>query len=384
MKKFYAAIALCASLVAFAWPAVAQTPNITGNTFQTGQAGKTVQGVVGMCVNASNVAIPCPYSSTGPNVTANQGIPGSISAGWPVSDSAGVDTSGSFTGAGSATLNASIDGYASAKVLISGTYAGFTVNVLASSNGGTTFPPFQCALADGSQIGTSFVLAANQTAEIACGHLSGDDTLQIQTSAGPATGTASIDISPSAFPSMDGVTVAALQPAGSRGTLSGAVTNPASILTMTSATTAYSAGQLIASSATAGSVVNPSFVILNSGGGAAIPRLRISNSDTTTTAWPGVQIQIDLWTATPTWTNGDRATWLPATGAGFHLASYTCTMSTPVWGDGYSAECGPAVGTFSAAKLASGTQVFWSLKAVSASGITGASKIWSLIAELVN
>jgi hypothetical protein len=173
-------------------------------------------------------------------------------------------------------------------------------------------------------------------------------------------------------------------PTGAATNLTGSITNPSSTLTMTSATTAYTAGQLIATSATAGSIVNPSFAIANSAGGAAIPRVRLSSNDTTSTAWPGVSIQVDLWTATPTWTNGDRGTWLPATGAASHLGSYSCTMNTPVWGDGYAAECAPAVGTYSGVKLASGASVFWSLKAVGASGVTGASKVWTLIPELVN
>lgn len=146
-------------------------------------------------------------SSGGGSTTANQGTAAAITAGWPVTDGAGPDTSGTFTGAGSATINAPIDGYGSLKALIRGTYAGFTINTKASSDGGVTFAPHQCAFSDGSQIGTTFVLTANQTAELACGHQSGDDTFQLQTSAGPATGTANVDISTSAFPSDDGNTI---------------------------------------------------------------------------------------------------------------------------------------------------------------------------------
>lgn len=173
-------------------------------------------------------------------------------------------------------------------------------------------------------------------------------------------------------------------PAGSPSTFSGSVTNPTSTLTMTSATTAYTAGQLIASSATAGSIVVPSFAILNAAGGAAIPRVRLASNDTTSTAWVGVTIQVDLWSAAPTWTNGDRAAWLPATGSASHLASYSCTMPTPVWGDGLATECLISVNNFAAVKLASGTTIYWSLKAVGASGVTGASKTFTLTAELVN
>lgn len=160
-------------------------------------------------------------------------------------------------------------------------------------------------------------------------------------------------------------------------------TNPTSTLTLPATTTAYTAGQLVANSATAGSVVNPSFAIANSAGGASIARLRLSTNDTTSTAWGAQTIQVDLWTATPTWTSGDRGTWLPATGAAGHLGSYTCVMGT-VWGDGVASECYPAVGNSSLPKLASGTSIFWSLQAVTGSGVSGASKVFSLVAEVQN
>ena len=164
---------------------------------------------------------------------------------------------------------------------------------------------------------------------------------------------------------------------------SGAVSNPTSTLTMTSSTTAYSAGQLIASSATAGSIVVPYFSIINGGGGALIPRLRLSTNDTTSTAWGGVFIQVDLWSAAPTFTNGDRGTWSPATGTASHLGAYSCTMSAE-YGDGAYAECSPAVGTVSAPALPTTANIYWTLQAVTASGATGASKVWTLVPEVLN
>ena len=80
MKKI--ALAAFALLCSFA-AAFAQTPNITGNEFQTQQAGKTVVGIVGMCVNASNVAVPCPSTGGAPSVSANQGTPNTIGNAWP-------------------------------------------------------------------------------------------------------------------------------------------------------------------------------------------------------------------------------------------------------------------------------------------------------------
>lgn len=164
--------------------------------------------------------------------------------------------------------------------------------------------------------------------------------------------------------------------------LSPTITNPTSTLTLTATTTAYSANQLIASSATAGSVVVPSFNIANSGGGASIPRVRLTTNDATATAWGGVQVEVDLWSAAPTFTNGDRGAFSPATGTASHLGTYICTMSAE-YGDGAYAECAISPGG-ALIKLASGASIFWTLQALSASGVTGASKVFTLTAEVGN
>ncbi len=160
-------------------------------------------------------------------------------------------------------------------------------------------------------------------------------------------------------------------------------TNPTSTLTLPATTTAYSAGQLIANNATAASVTVPSFAIANGGGGAIISRLRLSTNDVTSTAWGGHTIQVDLWSAAPTWTNGDRGAWSPATGTANHLGAFTCVMSAE-YGDGAYAECAPAVGNVAVPKLASGAAIFWSLESVDGSGVTGTSKVFTLAAELLN
>lgn len=134
--------------------------------------------------------------------------PVDLNHGLPVQDGAGADTTGTLAGSGAGSVIAPIDGYASAKIQIKGTYAAFTVSVNASSDGGVTLTPLQCAMVDGSQFGVSFILQANQSAEISCGHQSGDDTLVLSTAAGPATGSAAVAVSPASFPSMDGSTVA--------------------------------------------------------------------------------------------------------------------------------------------------------------------------------
>lgn len=155
----------------------------------------------------SSVPLPVTGPGSGGSFTANQGTPGAITAGWPVTDGAGPDTTGTLV-SGAGTIIAPIDGYASLKIQVKGTYAAFTFNTLTSSDGGTTYVPLQCAAIDGTKFGTSFTMAANQSLEIACGHQSGDDNLEVQTASGPATGTANFDISSASFPSDDGSTVA--------------------------------------------------------------------------------------------------------------------------------------------------------------------------------
>jgi hypothetical protein len=152
--------------------------------------------------------------------------------------------------------------------------------------------------------------------------------------------------------------------------------NPASTLQLTAATSAYGAGQFIASSATAGSVVVPSLQIMP---GSILPRLRLSINDPTSTGWGGVGVQLDLWSTAPTFANGDRGAWSVSTGAGAHLATFTCTLSA-VAGDGVYGECAPNVGTAAIYALVPAT-VYWTAQTTTATGVTGASKVMTLTAE---
>jgi hypothetical protein len=178
--------------------------------------------------------------------------------------------------------------------------------------------------------------------------------------------------------------------------VSATLTNPTSSYQLASSTSAYTAGQLMANSGTAGSVTVPSFAILNAAGGAYVTRLRLYINDGVSTGFGAMQIQVDLWTAAPTWTNGDHAAWAPATNLNAHVAAFTCTTSG-VFGTtglnsggslgngGVFAECSPKVGTFAAPVLGSGTSIFWSLDAVTGSGVitTGGATV-VLTAELSN
>ena len=176
---------------------------------------------------------------------------------------------------------------------------------------------------------------------------------------------------------------------------SGSVANPTSTLTLPSATSQYTAGLLVCTSATVATcntaLQSEFFTIANSAGGTIIPRLRLSTNDNTATAWNGQTLQVDLWSAPPTFkTTGDRAAFITdfLTGAAGHLGAYTCVMAGTAnsgFGDGTYAECTPNAGSASIFKLASGTSVYWTLIAVTGTfGVTGASGVFTLTAEELN
>lgn len=163
------------------------------------------------------------------------------------------------------------------------------------------------------------------------------------------------------------------------------VTNPTSTITLPAATTAYTAGFMMANTATGTSVSVPSFAIANVAGGAIIQSLRIGINDAIATGWGGQTIQIDLWSVAPTFAagNGDRGAFKVATGSQSHIRTFTCLLSA-VQSDGVFGECSPTVANAPVIKLASGTSVFWTAVAFTGSGVTGASKIVTLTAELLN
>jgi hypothetical protein len=163
-------------------------------------------------------------------------------------------------------------------------------------------------------------------------------------------------------------------------------TAPSSTLTMTSATTAYTAGWMVATNATGTSVTVPSFAIGTAGASVGIPWVRLYSNDTVATSWGAQTMQVDLWNTAPTFAagHGDRAAFLAATGSSAHSATFTCTMSA-VQGDGTYAECQPNLGSMPVVTATgASTAIYWTLIAVSGSGVTGASGVWTLVPKVVN
>jgi hypothetical protein len=141
---------------------------------------------------------------------------------------------------------------------------------------------------------------------------------------------------------------------------SGTITNPASTLTRPANTAAYAANQLIASSTTAASIMVPSFA---TGMGAGIlPRLRLRTN--APSGWGGVNLSINLWSAAPTYTNGDGGAYAPATGSAAWLANFLI-LSLQQFGDGAIGSGGLTSANEMAFRLGA-TAVYWDLQILSA------------------
>jgi hypothetical protein len=145
----------------------------------------------------------------------------------------------------------------------------------------------------------------------------------------------------------------------------GVVGNGLSTITLTSATTAITANQAIVPASG-----TQSFTIGNSAGAVFLQRARLISNDTTSTAWPSVVVNIDLWTAAPTGLT-DRTTYAP-TGVANWIGQLQCTFSAIIYGDGFVANCNSPNGVGLMPKLASGTTIYWTAWAATASGVTGA------------
>lgn len=270
------------------------------------------------------------------------------------------------------------------------TGTGATLTIEASDDGGTTWAAVNgIAPATGALFST---LTTNQQFRVNSG---GRTNLRLRVS---SAGTGTISVASNAASASSAVALSSPLPAGTNALgsvltpITGVATNPTATLALPSTTSAYTAGWLICSSATVATcnsaiAANP-LAIANTAGAVIIPRLRLSTNDATSTAWATQTITVDLWSAAPTFqTTGDRASFATdlLTGTGSHLGAFTCTFpAAAANSDGLYAECAPSVGNFATVKLASGTSIFWTLTATTGSGVTGASKTFTLTAETLN
>jgi hypothetical protein len=162
---------------------------------------------------------------------------------------------------------------------------------------------------------------------------------------------------------------------------SAAITNPTSVLTRPADVTAYAANDLIGTStiaATASTGV-PFFAIATSGGSAIISRLRLRTN--ITVGWDGINISVNLWTAHPTYTNGDNGAYVVSAGSTLWIGNFLIVLSQ--FGDGAVGASQPTGANEIALDLTAGTSVFWDMQVMAAATpISG--QTFTLAAELLN
>ncbi len=136
-------------------------------------------------------------------------------------------------------------------------------------------------------------------------------------------------------------------------TASGTLTRPANA-------TAYTAGALVASSTTAGSVVVPVVTVARIAAGSGLIRSALLKSNHLS-GLDAINFTVDLWSAAPTFTNGDGGAYAVATNGDKWLGSMSGTFRQ--FADQAVAMCA-ADGGFPeiAFKLASGTDIYWTLR----------------------
>lgn len=144
--------------------------------------------------------------SGGGSTTANQGTPGSVSAGWPFINGEPADTTGTFTNGTQSTAitTPSVDGYETATITINGTYGTATGTFQASDDGGTTYYTLRCARTDSVAVEAGYTSLTNTNRAWFC-PIHSFDTIRVQSSA-VASGTVNVRISISASPTSSGVT----------------------------------------------------------------------------------------------------------------------------------------------------------------------------------
>jgi|ERR1700726_4213255 len=172
--------------------------------------------------------------------------------------------------------------------------------------------------------------------------------------------------------------------------LGGPAIVPTSAGSAVTAQISYKPGDMIASSATAGSIVVPSFAIATSAGGALLSRIRFVAS-VGPFVWQGINISINLWNGgsggatPPTYTNGDAQPYAPATGAANWLGNFIFALTQ--FGDGAVGAGQLTSANEMTLKLAAGTTVYWDLQILNVANNyvqPGASQTFTIIAELLN
>lgn len=155
--------------------------------------------------------------------------------------------------------------------------------------------------------------------------------------------------------------------------------NTSTTLTRPADSTGYTAGDLVANNTTAGSVTVPTVTVARVAGGSGMIRSAILKTNHTT-GLDAINFTVDIWSAAPTFTNGDNGVYAVATNGDKWLGSLSGSFRQ--FADYASAMLAPdgGVGELSF-KLASGTDVYWTMRTNGA--FTPASgKTFNLVANV--
>lgn len=152
-----------------------------------------------------------------------------------------------------------------------------------------------------------------------------------------------------------------------------------SALTRPNDTTAYSQNDLVANSTTAGSVSYPTLTIqANSGRPVRIWRFRLRTDKTS--GWDATTFTVRLWSAAPTYTNGDNGAYAITTGAANLLGSTNIALAQ--YSDGAIGFGVPVVGPF-IEYVPGTTLLYWDLQYTGSASLTPAAlQKFYLVAEV--
>lgn len=156
-----------------------------------------------------------------------------------------------------------------------------------------------------------------------------------------------------------------------------AITNPASVCIRPNDTTAYAQGDLIASATGVTALAVPTIAVPL---GLSISRIRLYTS--ITAAWDGVTIRVRLWSAAPTYANGDNGAYSVTTGALAELALFDATLTQ--YTDGATGFGVPSVGSAVIAAIALPPVTFWDMQYLGTAALTPiARQNFIIIPEIV-
>lgn len=151
---------------------------------------------------------------------------------------------------------------------------------------------------------------------------------------------------------------------GGAGIPVGAIANPSASFSVPNSPTTYAIGDLIANSATAGSVVPMEWTITRVAAGAAsIIKMRMSK---TGTGIVGAAFEVDVFSASPTVTNGDDGAYLPNQAATCLGTFQFFAGNMRVHSDGVSCNGVTASGYPITVDLPSGSKVYGLVRAAGA------------------